>query len=171
MYYEALVQVDESAFQLFSELSKDANFYEAEDGFRFRSKKEAERIARKAKEAGALVKRSFKVAGFDRQRSKPLLRDTFHISFPFKALDVVEFEGKEYLVKKPKGKYVLTYDNRLLPVERLKKVPSEVQHGFFISRRPPILFIKETNETIEVETFKEGEVKVIRTRKNLWVIE
>lgn len=157
------------------ELRKSERRGEVEDVFEkggdyyFTSKKIARAVAKKLEEMGAEIKETSKFRKYDRERSIPLTILTIAAHFRIRPGDVVERDGRLYLVEKVRGKWVWT-DGGKMRVGEVRRVEAQKFRGIVVSRRPPAVFIPETNETVEVEEIPECEkVEVVRARGKVWV--
>ncbi len=139
--------------------------------YHFRFKKTARAVARRLRELGAQLKESSKIVTYDNLRSRQLTRLTISARFPFAPGDVVEYRGERYLVSKVRGKFVFARSGRKFPVRDAKKVEASRRKGFYISKNPPLVFIEESGETVEVPESGEGGVEVVESGGKRWVVK
>ena len=122
---------------------KDGDYY-------FTSKNLLKSLARRLREMGAEIKETSKVITHDRLRSVPLTRLIISARFQVLVGDVVKVTpGLDVVTKVLKG-WVWTRNGEKLRVKNAKLVEVDRMKGLIISKKPPLVLVKKTNETLEV---------------------
>jgi NMD protein affecting ribosome stability and mRNA decay len=145
------------------------NVYLEGGEYRFTSKGMARDVARELKERGAELTETSKVVTYDAQKSRQKTRLTISAKFRFQPGDVAEYRGRKYLVARVLRGFIKTQEGRKVRLKDAEKVPARRQEGFYISKKPPMVFVEETKETVEVPEPGEGRVEVVRAGGRLWV--
>ncbi len=145
--------------------------FEKKGDYFFSSKKMARRVAQKLKQRGAVIKETSKVYKYDREHSVPLTKLTISASFRILPGDAVRAGGQPDLVRKVRGEWAWLDSGRKVRVKDLERVQAEVLSGIVVSQRPPLVFVKETGETVEVDSVPESrDVTLVRAEGKTWVI-
>ncbi|MBR9680498.1 MAG: hypothetical protein GOU98_01580 [Candidatus Altiarchaeota archaeon] len=137
--------------------------------YQLSSKSMAKRIGKKMKDLGARIKVTSKLVTYDTQSGRQVTRLTVRAVFEFAPGDVVEYKDQVYLVEKIMGGFIYTKVGKKFRSKDATKIEVARQKGFYISQNPPIVFIEETGESLEVKEKGKGKVEVIKYKDKIWV--
>ena len=129
-------------------------------------------IARRLRGMGAEIKETSKVVTYDVLHSVSLTRLIVSARFKVVTGDVVRVKSGLDVVTRVSRGWVWTRGHKL-KVKDAEVVEVELLEGLVVSERPPMVLIKKTHETVEVEELagKEGEeITVLRKGKFITTI-
>ena len=133
------------------------------------SKAMAKSIGKQLKGLGADIKETSKLVTYDPQNGRQVTRLTVRAIFEFAPGDVVEYRDDFYLVEKIMKGFIYTKSGKKFRSKDAKKAKSTHQKGFYISHKPPMIFIEETQESFEVKEEGKGTVEIIKYKDRVWV--
>ena len=122
----------------------------------FTSKNMLRTVARRLRELGAETQETSKVVTHDRQKSVPLTRLIISAKFNVIPGDVVETGSGFDVVSRIQRGWVWTRGGGKLKVKNTRVVDVERLEGVVVSEKPPLVLIKATNETVEVNHLAGG---------------
>jgi len=140
------------------------------ENYHLTSKSMARSIGKKLHEMGAEIKETSKIVTYDAQRSRQLTRITVRAVFDFVPGDLAKYRNNVYLVEKVKGSFIFTQSGKKFKAKDAKKIEdAEKKKGFYISSNPPLVFIEDTKESLEVPKEGKGKAEVIKYKDKVWV--
>jgi NMD protein affecting ribosome stability and mRNA decay len=146
------------------------NVFEKGGKYHFTKKSMARAVAGELKRMGAETRETSKIVTYDRQRSRQKTRITIRAVFRFAPGDVVKYRDRCYLVTGMDREFVLTGEGRKIRAKDARKVRAKRVEGFYISSKPPLVFVESTGETIEVPEKGKGRVQVVKSGKKTWTL-
>lgn len=116
----------------------------------FTNKNLMKSISHRLREAGAEIKETSKVVTHDRLRSVPLTRLIVSARFQVLVGDVVKVTAGLDVVTKVLKSWVWTRNGEKLRVKNTTVIEVDRLEGLIISEKPPMVLVKDNNETLEV---------------------
>ena len=126
------------------------NVYVHGKDYRFTKKSMAKKVARVLADMGAEIIQTSKIVTYNFEKGKDVKRITISARFNILKGDVIKVNGKFDVVEKIKSGWAWTKKGNKLKTKDLKILPSEKLEGIIISEKPPLIFIKDTNQTLEI---------------------
>lgn len=137
--------------------------------YRFTSKSMARDVAGKLRRRGAELQETSKIVTYDRERSRQKTRLTIVARFRIAPGDVFDYRGRRYMAESVRNGFIKTAKGKKVRLKEAEKVPAERREGFYMSRDPPMVFLEDTKESIEVAEPGEGRVELVTSGGRTWV--
>jgi NMD protein affecting ribosome stability and mRNA decay len=146
------------------------NVFEKGGKYHFTEKSMARAVAAELKRMGAETRETSKIVTYDRQRSRQKTRITIRAVFKVAPGDVIKYRNGLFLVTGIDRGFVSTREGKKIRLKDVEKARVKRVEGFYISEKPPLVFVEATGETIEVPETGKGRVQVIKSGGRTWTL-